>query len=342
MNKVAKFTFAVSTMLLLAGCHQKPKQQTHSNNSDGLQISRVHHTGHLSDKNLTPQMTVAVVTTYAAKKYPDEWANALQKARMHGLQVNLKNQADYSYMTNGSGVAYMVDKDVGYTLTQQDNSQPQFYIYANQKELTSISMKQMVDYLNHHNGEAVVKSLVKEAKVADQRSEGSDNNQNNSKVPGDLGYYHIPTSMQGTWYGYSEDSNKISVMTISDHEISDSVSKYKTELHKPDFKVIGKYMDGNKIPSSYQKVTKNWGRVKWEHAHGGHEVDPINWMNVRGWLQDAGDGEYYGLTQEHGQTVLVSAHGAGIWADSVYWKNPDLAKKFKNEKFKNLHYQDMP
>ena len=88
------------------------------------------------------------------------------------------------------------------------------------------------------------------------------------------------------------------------------------------------------MSKSYQKATQDWGMA----SIFSKPVHSITWLNIRGWMQEAGDGEYYGVTKENGQQVMVSAHGAGIWADTVYWKTPVLAKQYKDKKFDNLDY----
>lgn len=63
-------------------------------------------------------------------------------------------------------------------------------------------------------------------------------------------------------------------------------------------------------------------------------------INVRGWLQGAGAGEYYNLATEHGQKVLVIGGGAEAWVDGIGWKNKTDAEKYAKEKFSDLHYRE--
>ena len=90
------------------------------------------------------------------------------------------------------------------------------------------------------------------------------------------------------------------------------------------------------MSASYHKATKNWGMA----SMGSQRVHGINYMNVRSWMQEAGDGDFYGLHTENGQSVLVLAQGAGPWVSGVAWKTLQLAQQYKHKKFKDLYYQD--
>ncbi|GAJ26374.1 hypothetical protein JCM15457_1298 [Liquorilactobacillus sucicola DSM 21376 = JCM 15457] len=70
----------------------------------------------------------------------------------------------------------------------------------------------------------------------------------------------------------------------------------------------------------------------------------IDFLNVRGWNQTAGDGEYYGVKQENvaGQNidVMVEAGGAGAWCSQTYYASVDLAKKQQGQKYDDITYYD--
>ncbi|MBD5429133.1 lipocalin/fatty acid-binding family protein [Lactobacillus sp.] len=173
-----------------------------------------------------------------------------------------------------------------------------------------------------------------------QSSSNSSSSTQKSNVAGDEGLFDIPSDMQGTWYSADnfwsdKDDDTIHTVTIGAHTVSyeDSDGSGTTTLHKmsKDFDFTDtKYLQNK----AYQKTTKDWGRSYIANLDG-HRV-----LNVRGWLQDAGDGEYYYIAQEEGQTVLVTAHGAGVWADAVYWKDQATAKKYANKVFSNIRYYD--
>lgn len=296
--------------------------------------------GNLSSNDLSPQKTVAVVTAYAGTRYSGSWRDALNKAKSSNLQVDLKNQSDYSYMKDGSGVAYLVSGDAAYTL-KQVNDENVYYLYMDKKELGSVTMKQMVDYLNKQDSDSLVNNLASGAKIVDQRSDSDNDNSDNdsdtssstkkSNIPADGGLFNIPSEYQGTWYTYRTGTNKLFTIVISQHKVSEG--NYTTELHKVD-KSAGDYVEKYARSKSYANETKNWGRVNFMNQEG------IRYLNVMGWIQSAGDGEFYGPHTEKGQTVMVIAEGAGPWVDCVAWKSPQLAQQYKHKKFSDLHYQD--
>lgn len=338
MNHLSKISLIMLIATALAGCsnNSQSKKANKAPNSN-IKVTKTMPVGHLSSRNISPQKTVAVIVAYAGKRYPAQWGTALKAAKEDGLQVNLKNQSVYPYMKQGSGVAYMVNSNLGYTLKQIDNEN-RVYLFAGQKQIGSALIKQMVYYLNHHNSEKTVNALTKKAKVNDERNnEQSASDSNKTNLPGDEGPFNMPTAIQGTWFGYRPNTNKLTLINIGPHEFSwKSGSDGSTEvLHKMNPNFLNK-IDPNKLPKSYQKATQNWCRASFVPK----KVRNINWVNISGWLQTAGDGEYYGLHTEEGQTVLVSAHGAGIWADTVYWRSPALARQYKDKEFKGLGWDN--
>lgn len=338
MKKIGKISVILLAGLALAGCSQKPKQKTSSKGSATIKVTknkkRPTKMGHLSDQDLSPQKTVAVVVAYAGDRYSGSWNKALLDGKQNGIEVDLKNQSNYSYMNEGSGVAYMVSADAGYTL-KQVNGENIYYLFSNGKKLGSVTMKQMVDYLNKRDSDSLVNSLAQNAKVNDERSDSGDDSSDSagkkSNLPGDDGLFNVPTEFQGTWYTYNDD--KMSIIKISQNKIN--VDNYIQELHKVKAGFLDKYTYGD-MSASYHKATKNWGMA----GMGSQRVHGINYMNVRGWMQEAGDGDFYGLHTENGQSVLVLAQGAGPWVSGVAWKTPQLAQQYKHKKFKDLYYQD--
>lgn len=120
-RKFSKVILLSVAILGLVGC-SRPQKSAQSNSSikknSGSAVVVKKKVGHLNSNNLTPQQTVSTVVAYAGKKYPSEWGAALKNAESNGLKVNLKNQSNYSYMNDGSGVAYMITNSLGYTLKQ--------------------------------------------------------------------------------------------------------------------------------------------------------------------------------------------------------------------------------
>lgn len=336
MKKVGKLSLMLLVALALTGCSQNQKTKpspSKSNSTTKVSKKKVTKVGHLKANDLSPQKTVAVVTAYAGKRYAGDWNEALNKAKDNGLEVDLKNQADYDYMKDGSGVAYLVSADASYTLKQVDGENT-YYLYGDKKELASVTMKQMIDYLNKRDSDKLVNDLAENAKVVDQRSDSDDdtNTAKKSNLPGDKGLFNVPSALQGTWY--TAYGSKLTTIKIEQNKIITDNGNAQ-ELHKID-PAFFKNHEYYQMPKSYQKVTKDWGMAGMldQRVHG------INFMNVRSWMQGAGDGEYFGVHTENGQQVLVIASGAEIWTEAVAWKTPQLAKQYKNKKFKDLYYQD--
>lgn len=138
MKKIGKISVILLAGLALAGCSQKPKQKTSSKGSATIKVTknkkRPTKMGHLSDQDLSPQKTVAVVVAYAGDRYSGSWNRALLDGKQNGIEVDLKNQSNYSYMNEGSGVAYMVSADAGYTL-KQVNGENIYYLFSNGKKI---------------------------------------------------------------------------------------------------------------------------------------------------------------------------------------------------------------
>ncbi|MDH5100594.1 hypothetical protein OQI87_05525 [Lactobacillus kefiranofaciens] len=341
LKKGSKFALILLAGLALAGCSNNQNSKTVTHKASKISAGLVEHKnkptklGHLKANDLSPQKTVAVITAYAGKKYSDDWGTSLKKAQTNGLRVNLENQSDFSYMKNGSGVAYLVSDGNGYTL-KQVNGENIYYLYDKEEELTSVTMGQMINYLNKSDSDELVNDLAKNAKIVNQRTESSDSTNDKTShktnIPADGGLFNIPAQYQGTWHTYPADDNKLDVTKITQHQIMDGNDV--KELHKINDNTDDDYIEKYAKSKSYLKATKNWGRVSFWNRRG------IKYMNVMGWMQGAGDGVFYGIHTENEQPVLVVAYGAGLWTNCVAWKTPQLAQQYKHKKFKDLVYQD--
>ncbi|WP_201738276.1 MULTISPECIES: hypothetical protein [Lactobacillus] len=334
MKKIGKVSLILLAAVALAVCaNNQNKSGATKSSSKVTKTAKPKKMGHLKANDLSPQKTVAVITAYAGRKYAGDWETALDQAKDKGLEVDLKNQTDFSYMKNGSGVVYLVGKNAGYTLKQVDGKNT-YFLYADKKELAAVTMKEMVKYLNQSDSDKLVEKLTKKAKVIDQRSDDSTTNDTSQKsnIPADGGLFTIPAAYRGTWYTYHNHSNKLTIIKIGAHTIS--LDGYTTELHTVDKHYTGDYIEKYQKVKSYTNATKNWGRPKF------WKVNHIKYLNVMGWMQSAGDGEFYGLHTEKGQPVLVIGYGAGLWTDSVAWRTQNLAKQYKHQKFADLGYQD--
>lgn len=127
---------------------------------------------------------------------------------------------------------------------------------------------------------------------------------------------NFPADMQGTWYTYDKADDKVTSITISGNKLTGSEDPNDvTEVHK----ITDSEKQANK--STIDSSRRNW--AYFNHING--------WLNVYGWYQSAGDGEYYKIMTENingkNVPVLAAASGAGIWLDSNYYRSQDLAQQ---------------
>lgn len=155
-------------------------------------------------------------------------------------------------------------------------------------------------------------------------------------LPGSDGLFDIPSTLQGTWYALSneaDDGSQVDLhiikVTFDQHAMygDNGERKYQTFLYKQksDFDAL-KYVDEQE---KFSEVGK--GQILNYKNHIG--------INIRGWLQTAGDGMYYYRTVEEGQEVLVEAVGAQILATKIYWKTPELARQHvSDDQYDDIDY----
>ena len=126
----------------------------------------------------------------------------------------------------------------------------------------------------------------------------------------------LPQNLQGTWYSY--DNKKLDMLIITPHKII-------YNGHTESIKSRPKNTDA-------MKATKhpNWGCA----LIAPKAVRGIRLLNVRGWNQGAGDGDDYGLINNHGMMVLDLAGGAGAETDANFFKSKQQAKQNKKKSFK--------
>lgn len=325
MKKTLGVVAAAALCLTLAGCNNATKK---ANNSASLRVHHVNYHGNLKAESLSPRQTAAAVLVYAADKYPDDWEDTLNNARSSHLNIMLKNSSQFSYINHGSGVAYWLGSSSIYTLKEKGSGAKNkiVYIFNDQKQLAAASVQKIVSYLNtKKNQDKLVNKLAKRAAINGQVN--SDRT-TKSNLAGDAGLFDVPAGLQGSWY--SMDEGKMQKLTITQHSVING--QEEIPLHKMKAGFDFEKMNSDK---AYTKKTQSWGRVQMATVSG------ITYMNVRGWLQGAGDGQSYGLKTLNGQTALVSASGAGPWVDAVYWRDENTARHYAHKKFHNLHYRDL-
>lgn len=202
---------------------------------------------------------------------------------------------------------------------------------------TSHSSKSKLPSLNNDsNSSQDTESSNQESSTMSQNSESSSiqkNSENKSEdsaqvsktnLPGDEGLYPIPVQYQGTWYSYVEGKEEKITFTGS-KIITDSTP---TELHKVDTDKLPTTPTQNQIEAG-----EHYGRISSVIING------IKYLNIKGYFQVNGFGTYYGYHTEKGHPVIVLSFGGNAsGSNSVYWKSPELAKQYKDEKFNDLHY----
>lgn len=324
MKKVVGIASMVLAMTSLAACSNKTAQPK----SSSAQSSQV-----------TKKKTANIVGTYQ----DGEKAAILFKKDGTGRYVSSENDLDAEFnwkkKNSTTFVLTINDRKENHRLTAKLNKNKltlkgsENWKTESFKRVTGTKIN-LDDFFNKD------KKTDSTSAVSSAASKNNSANANTkSNIAGDEGLFDIPADLQGTWYSadhfYDKDDTSINTITIGAHTISykNKDESGTTIIHKM---AKGFDFDDQKYTQNqdYLKATNNWGRSYLANLDG-HRI-----LNVRGWLQGAGDGSYYYLAQENGQTVLVSASGAGVWADGVYWKDEASAKKYANTIFSNIHYAD--
>lgn len=146
---------------------------------------------------------------------------------------------------------------------------------------------------------------------------------------GNLGNYTTPVELRGTWYYRQVDpmtnklSKKIYRLKITANSIEDGNSK--ANIYVNDENAVGDFLKMSKADQKKATAaTKNWVRAQ-------RVTDmEINYLNIKGWFQSSGTGEYYGFTVVDHKGKLVPAvriaHGAGFWLTGYAYRSKDLLK----------------
>ncbi|WGI20061.1 DUF4767 domain-containing protein [Latilactobacillus sakei] len=169
---------------------------------------------------------------------------------------------------------------------------------------------------------------------------GSAATANTTKTPSSTANYQVPSELAGTWYGYSEYSDqpdKIDVTTFKGNE--QTINGRSSTLHLANERTSeDQAVLDNKSTNIDNFKISNWGLAHEFDNEGRH------WLNIRGWYQNAGVGEYYGvkIRDVNGQTmpVLTQAGGAGIWPDEHFYPTKAAALSMKDTKFDDEHNQE--
>lgn len=312
MKKVVGIASMILAMASLAACSNKTEQPK----SSSTQSSQV---------NKAKTANTNIVGTYQDGKN----AAILFKKDGTGRYVSRKDNLDAEF-------SWKKKNNSTFAITINDRKENHQFTAKLAKDELTLQTDSQTESLSRVTGTKLNLDdfLNKDKSLTNKKASRSSDSK--SKIAGDEGLFDIPADLQGTWYSADnadKDDTSIRTITIDKHTIS-----YKSKdgsgtiiAHKmvKDFD-YSKYIQDE----TYQNATKDWTRTNMI-MYRGHNV-----LHTYGWMQSAGAGSYYYLTQEEGQTVLVNAFGAGMWADGVYWKDEASAKKYANQSFSNIPTQE--
>ncbi|WP_056967278.1 DUF4767 domain-containing protein [Liquorilactobacillus sucicola] len=263
--------------------------------------------------------TPAKNVNFYGAKYPDELANKTtavndQQASVEWSDTGSGNK-EYEVVAVYSDAEYVQNMGEHLYIFTLHNGQPEVLITQQNQGMPDhlIHFKQTENKVLSTGFANIIKGQSATAPTSSSQS----NSQKTVSI--------VPAALKRTWYGYDDDG-KLNTVTITDDTLTAGGSKIY--LHTRD----------NNIDPSQEPQHDDWGNASMGNIRG------IDFLNVRGWNQTAGDGEYYGVKQENvaGQNidVMVEAGGAGAWCSQTYYASVDLAKKQQGQKYDDITYYD--
>ena len=322
---------AISAALTLAGCSQSTQgnsnSQSQSEKSSQVSKSNSEKTGtsessnsqnsaKLSAENIDYKTQASAISVYAAQKYGDTWEIAVNAAKNGNLGVAFRTKAATGITSDDSGYVYEVSgtgksSNARYMLNG-DGAQKKITIFVKQRKLGTVTLQDVVDYINKNNDVDLVQSLAKNAKL-DVKLEGDNDNAAGAKESASA---VIPSSLQGTWYTADTGNGNIDTLTITGNKINDEAG-FSMNVKKDNTNSSSDSLSG------YMKQTT---------------MNGINFYSFTNMGQEPGQGStYLARHTENGQDVIVSANSKGT-TNAVYWKSKDLAKQNSNKQFSDLKY----
>lgn len=327
MKRKLTVLVALTAALTLAGCSQNTQGNTQSRSEKSSQVSKNNssktnsesssekeNTAKLSADNMDYKTQASAIAVYAAQKYGDTWEIAVNAAKNGNLSVAFRTKAATGITSDDSGYVYEVSgtgksSNARYMLNG-DGAQKKITIFVKQRNLGTVTLQDVVDYINQNNDVDLVKSLAKNAKL-DAQLEG-DGNTTNATKQADASV--IPSSLQGTWYTADTGNGNIDTLTVTDNKINDEAGFSMNVKAKN---------SGSSTSSGYMKQTT---------------INGINFYSFTNMGQEPGQGStYLAPHTENGQSVIVSANSKGT-TNAVYWKSEALAKQNSNKQFSDLQY----
>lgn len=263
--------------------------------------------------------TPAKNVNFYGAKYPDELANKTtavndQQASVEWSDTGSGNK-EYEVVAVYSDAEYVQNMGEHLYLFTLHNGRPEVLITQQNQGMPNhlIHFKQTENKVLSTGFANIIKGQSATAPTSSSQS----NSQKTASI--------VPAALKRTWYGYDDDG-KLNTVTITDDTLTAGGSKIY--LHTRD----------NNIDPSQEPQHDDWGNASMGNIRG------IDFLNVKGWNQTAGDGEYYGVKQENvarqNIDVMVEAGGAGAWCSQTYYASVDLAKKQQGQKYDDITYYD--
>lgn len=339
--------------IFLTGCSKQTasKESSSSNKTSKVSKSSAKKSSKASSSSakeekidaakLTPQESGSLITLYCADRFGGEWSNLLQAGQNGSLTITLRKTSDYEFKQPGSGYAYEAAVSGQTGTTYYTLSGSTFYFYQGVKVAGSGSFlgqatkQEMADYIVKKDQLAEFKQLAKKIQIVDKSG------QTQRLSDGRTGYFAIPAEMQGTWYSASDydDETTHTKYVFGQSTIFTQDDKHNRKGHTTTLYTRSANYKAPDYPSEEQiNRTEGWGLPKIVQYKG------INYLNVMGWYQGAGDGEYFAVHTENidgnDVQVLVLAGGASIWVDGIAYRSQAMAEKMQDQRFDDLNYSD--
>lgn len=327
MKRKLTVLVALTAALTLAGCSQSTQGNTQSQSEKSSQVSKNNssktnsesssekeNTAKLSADNMDHKTQASAIAVYAAQKYGDTWEIAVNAAKNGNLDVAFRTKVATGITSDDSGYVYEVSgtgksSNARYMLNG-DGAQKKITIFVKQRNLGTVTLQDVVDYINKNNDVDLVQNLAKNTKL-DAQLEGDGNTTSATKQP-DASV--IPSSLQGTWYTADTGNGNIDTLTVTYNKINDEAGFSMNVKAKN---------SGSSTSSGYMKQTT---------------INGIKFYSFTNMGQEPGQGStYLAPHTENGQSVIVSANSKGT-TNAVYWKSEALAKQNSNKQFSDLQY----
>ncbi|MFC6290715.1 hypothetical protein [Levilactobacillus angrenensis] len=140
----------------------------------------------------------------------------------------------------------------------------------------------------------------------------------------------LPKRYRHTWYHYA--NGQLSTLTFSKRKIA---GRTYYERHQPAVKYLA-HIHAHKLTTTKFRRHVTWSAATSVRAHRSQ------WLNIRGWNQGMGDGDFYRVMTKtvHGKRVQVlsQAGGAGVWTAAHYYQSKQVAKQRGTKHFSGEVY----